>query len=506
MRHLKIILIVLSFVLIFLFSIHTLTSINQDIGRHLKTGQIIWETKSVPKINLFSFTEPDQPFINHHWLSEVIFYVLSIWIGLKGLIIFKAIVILLAFALIFASVYSKTGLWPLFIGLMASLPILIDRTDVRPEIFSFLFLAYFIYAILKSKHSDEHRYLYALPIIQLFWVNMHIYFALGPGLLFLYIIDRVIHERGNRPQLRIISIIFGLSCLATLFNPNFIRGALEPFMIMRNYGYSIVENQSIFFLKDWGILKMSINFFELSLLLLISSFIIAIKNGAKKISFEVLSCIALSILAIRMVRNFGPYTFIFLPVFSLNLSYSQIAPFLHKKKTQIIILILSIFLTVWLIFSVVNNSYFHFMMMARSFGLNIPNGASKAIDFVNKNNLKGPVFNNFDVGSYLIWKLYPKEKVFVDGRPEAYSYDFLKKIYIPMQEKPELWEKYSEQYKINYVFFDHQDITNWGVDFIKYIVTNPKWPLIYADDSIAIFIKRTPQNQELINKFEIITR
>ena len=106
MRHLKIILIVLSFVLIFLFSIHTLTSINQDIGRHLKTGQIIWETKSVPKINLFSFTEPDQPFINHHWLSEVIFYVLSIWIGLKGLIIFKAIVILLAFALIFASVYS----------------------------------------------------------------------------------------------------------------------------------------------------------------------------------------------------------------------------------------------------------------------------------------------------------------------------------------------------------------------------------------------------------------
>ena len=65
---------VLVFVLIGMLSISSLISINQDIGRHIKFGEIIWQTKTVFQVNLVSFTAPDYPFINHHWLSEVIFY------------------------------------------------------------------------------------------------------------------------------------------------------------------------------------------------------------------------------------------------------------------------------------------------------------------------------------------------------------------------------------------------------------------------------------------------
>src|SRR3989338_9141741 len=78
-------LFVLIFVLLGSFLVHNFDTIGQDIGRHLKVGEIIWQTKEVPKTNLFSFTEPDFPFINHHWLSEVIFFGIFSYFGFIGL-------------------------------------------------------------------------------------------------------------------------------------------------------------------------------------------------------------------------------------------------------------------------------------------------------------------------------------------------------------------------------------------------------------------------------------
>ena len=185
--------IIMFFVLVFLISIHSLNSINQDIGRHLKSGEIIWETGQVYKTNLFSFTEPGHPFINHHWLSEVVFYLLNGLIGLKGLIIFKAGVITAAFGLIYQAIRKQASTWSFLVAGLFGLLVFSNRTDVRPEIFSYLFLAYFLFAIFRAKYSDEYHWLYALPIVQIFWTNMHIYFALGPGLLFFFLTDRLIH-------------------------------------------------------------------------------------------------------------------------------------------------------------------------------------------------------------------------------------------------------------------------------------------------------------------------
>ena len=137
------------------------------------------------------------------------------------------------------------------------------------------------------------------------------------------------------------------------------------------------------------------------------------------------------------------------------------------------------------------------------FGLEIPAGAAQGVEFVRQNNIKGPVFNNFDIGSFLIWKLYPEQKVFVDGRPEAYSTEFFRNIYKPMQEDPKMWKYYSEKYGINYIFFAHTDITPWARQFLLNISQDPNWLPIYKDGSVIIFLKRTPENSALTKKFEI---
>lgn len=239
MRFFRLISIILLFILFGSFLTHSLNSINQDIGRHIKSGQIIWETKRVYKTNLFSFTEPNNPFINHHWLSEVVFYGLNNIIGLKGLILFKVVVILSALLLVFLSVYSQTGLWPLALSSLAGFMVFVERTDVRPEIFSYLFLSFFIFAIFKAKNENNYKYLYFLPLVQIFWTNMHIYFAVGPILLFFFSIDRFFKKYES---FKTTVLVFLAASAATLLNPNFLKGALAPFNILRHYGYSIVEN------------------------------------------------------------------------------------------------------------------------------------------------------------------------------------------------------------------------------------------------------------------------
>ena len=86
-------LLVLVFALLFVLSIHSFNSIGQDIGRHLKVGEIIWQTNEIPKTNLFSFTEPNSPFTNHHWLSEVIFYHIFNLGGFTSLILVKVFLV-----------------------------------------------------------------------------------------------------------------------------------------------------------------------------------------------------------------------------------------------------------------------------------------------------------------------------------------------------------------------------------------------------------------------------
>ncbi|MEK7645820.1 MAG: hypothetical protein AAB374_01825 [Patescibacteria group bacterium] len=512
MKVLKIICLIAFFVLAGTIFIHSLDSINQDIGRHLKTGEIIWQTGHVPKINLFSYTEPNIPFINHHWLSEVIFYLLNIYIGLKGLIVFKAGILLVTFWLLWQAVSKKVEPLLFAVAGLTGLLIILDRTDVRPEIFSYLFLAYFLFAIFQAKYSQKYTWLYTAPLVQLAWTNMHIYFILGPTLLLLFLIDRFFENKRNPKsetlnpkQYQNLKAIFVLTLLITLLNPNGIYGAIAPLTILNNYGYSIVENQSILFLKNYGILLTQINIFVLATLLFWLSFIPALKKyGLKGYIFEIGAGLAFTILGFDMIRNLGPYTIVYIPILALNLQ-AWLSPILINRKILIGIYTALIVVFLFLLNTVVSNDFYRWAGSGNQFGLEISAGAENGVNFVKNNKLAGPVFNNFDVGSYLIWKLYPEFRVFVDGRPEAYTLDFFQKIYIPMQEDPTIWKHYADDiYHINYVFFDYHDITPWAQTFLSFISQDKNWPLVYKDNSIVIFLRRTSQNLPIIQKLVAI--
>ena len=495
---------VLIFVLLGSFLIHNFDTIGQDIGRHLKVGEIIWQTKEVPKTNLFSFTEPEFPFINHHWLSEVIFFAIFSYLGLTGLIIVKTALALVVFSLLFFVARKYSKFWPLFISSLLSIFIFIQRTEVRPEIFSFVILSFFLFALFKVKYEQEYRFLWLLPILQLFWVNLHIYFFIGPFLVLAFLADRLIN--GDYANIKKTTAVLLLTLAATLINPNGIQGMILPFKVLNEYGYSIIENQTLFFLADFGGFLPSVFIFKLSVAVLIFSLILTAKKTRQR-TFEIIILAFFVYAGFRILRNLPLYALVSFPVLAILLT--DIQGFIEKrwpsdrKRLNDFSKALLSSLLVLLIFLVANNSYYRFMEVSRVSGFSVPNGLERAVDFVKQNKIKGPMFNNFDIGGYLIWQLYPQEKVFVDNRPEAYSVKFFNEIYKPMQEDKKKWLEFSEKYSINFIFFGHTDTTPWGQKFLTDIVKNQDWKIVYLNEDAIILVKNEKKNSEIISKLSI---
>lgn len=474
MQHLKILISLLIFFLLFLGYFHPLASITQDLGRHLITGEIIVKTGDVPKTNLFSYTYPNFPFINHHWLSEVLYYVSFQKMGFTGLLILNTALALLSFGLIFSRAFKKSNTLLLLSCSLLYIPILFERTDVRPEFFSFLFLSLFIVILYKFREKFT-RLIFLLPFIELLWVNTHIYFPIGIVLLVFFAIDSIVKHRSfNSRYIGIFVVVLAGCILATLLNPNGLSGALYPFSVFQNYGYSIEENQNIFFLWN-AIHKQSILFFFIAAPLLLVTLLL---NFKRVLPVDWLICIFFTIFAILSIRNFPLFVLVTFIPFIKALSGLKI--FALNKQVKMLILIFLLFLAIFEAQQV---------YAQKGFGLGVEKGAKDAADFFIVNNLKGPIFNNFDIGSYLDYRLYPKEKVFVDGRPEAYPASFFKDNYIPMQMDEDKFVLVDQKYHFNTIVFSHTDQTPWAEKFIKQVTQNNKWNMVYLDDWTFILTK-----------------
>ena len=527
---------VLLFGLLAVFLIHNFDSIGQDIGRHLKTGEIIWQTKEVPKTNLFSFTEPDFPFTNHHWLSEVIFYNVFNLGGLTWLILLKVFFILIAFLLLFFVAKKHATFWPLVISFLLSIFIFISRTEVRPEIFSFLMSALFLSALFKAKYDPNWKLkiknlkfspLWFLPLAQLLWVNLHIYFFIGPFLFVAFFVDRLFQYEIRNTKYVVLKLlaIGGLIVLATFINPAGIKGALLPFNILKEYGYSIVENQTLSFFTDFFGFNLSIFVFKVSVVVLVVSFLLMIKKTKERI-FEILISAFFIYAGFKMLRNLPLYalgsfsvlaillTDIFRGVGARLLATSNAQrTFDVNKRTDGILKVVVVGFLAFMLFFVASGGYYKWANLSKVVGFSVPNGLERAVDFVKENKIEGPMFNNFDIGGYLIWQIegvrYPVEKVpdpfrvFVDNRPEAYSVEFFSETYKSIQDNPEKWKEFSDNYGINFIFFAHTDATPWGRSFITNITKNPDWKTAYLNEDVIILVKNNSANSEVISKFYV---
>jgi len=244
----------LSFALLFMFVltmlIHTSTAFDQDLGRHIKLGEIIWQMKSVPKTNLFSYTYPSFPFVNHHWLPEVVFFLLNRSFEVESISYLKIVSIFLAILVTFLTSRKVSSTQIAVVCLTILTPLLMNRSDERPEIFGLLFFSSYLFLYFSHRVKKKpFLIVYLIPFVQLIWANSHITFIYGLFLLLVFVLDQLLFLK-NGQEARPWIVVLIASIFASIANPHGLTGFLYPFHILTNYGYSIQENQNLFFLRS----------------------------------------------------------------------------------------------------------------------------------------------------------------------------------------------------------------------------------------------------------------
>lgn len=489
-----------------------------DLGRHIKNGEWVvahnFDLKnpdSPVHKNFYSYTHPDFPVVNHHWGSGVIFFELHKIFGFSGLSVFYIFLSVLTFAIFFYVAKRESNFTIAVILSLFLIPLIAERREIRPEIFSYFFAGFFLWFVWSwRKRELAANRLYILPILMIFWVNLHVYFFLGIflfGIYWFFDILRLVFFRQSDEEfletvgrVKTLTVVSAFSMLAAFLNPFGWRGLVYPLQIFKNYGYTIVENKSVSFVEKYGIINPNFLLIKIVIGALILSFVLLFFVDRKKISFTYFFfALFFGITGWMAIRNFTLLGLFALPILAANFN-GIFTPNeknnLPAKENGLALAYILVF-----IFAAFGNWQFA-TAHSEERGIGLLSSEMKAIEFLKNEKIPGPIFNNYDIGGYLIFNLPAspkgepeKEKVFVDNRPEAYPDSFFSEIYKPMQDNPEVFQKIDEQYNFNVIFFYRRDITPWAQNFLRDIAKNSEWVKAYEDDYAIIYLKNNEKKK-----------
>lgn len=496
--------------LLFLFLSQKINLPAADLGRHIKNGEIFLHANqyhisrsALLHTNFFSYTHPTFPFINHHWGYGIIAYLTYSLFGWVGLSLAYILTLTGAFFILFILITQKT---PLYASIPISLfliPLIAERTEIRPEGMSYLFIAVFLYILIAYSHNElRQKYLYILPVLSVFWINTHIYAIFGPLLVGAFLCEALVHR--DKTNIYTYLKILALCAGALLISPYGLEGALYPFKIFNNYGYLVAENQSILFLKKLNFINPNFLWWKISVVLAFCGSMLTLMYNRKKfpvaLGLITLAFAGLSFFGIRHLTLFG---LILLPFFA------KLAELLFERNTTeegrsnawAASVILSLVLVVF-----VGIQFSSRLPGSPSWGLGLFSHNIDSTKFVKNTGVQGPFFSNYDIGGLIIFSLFTpdrQEKVFVDNRPETYPKEFFSDVYIPMQENIDVWEQTMNHYNFNAIWFYRLDNTPWAQNFLITHINDPLWAPVYVDDFTIIFLRRNKKNTEIIKQYEL---
>jgi hypothetical protein len=391
-----------------------------DMWWHLSTGQYILHTHSIPHTDPFSSTFAGKPWTTHEWLSDVLFYYVYSMAGSPGLLCFCGAILALAFWFAFRSMHVSllSRLLALGLGIWAARP----SFSVRPHVFTLLLAALFLFFLRRFIAHGRYRELFALPVLSVLWVNLHGAYILGPALIVLFLLGTFadwswrLHDAAEAKR-RLLGLALALlACLALVpLNANGFSMYSYPFETLRSSAMQsgIMEWRSPDF-------HMAI-FYPFAALLFLTVAAFALAPSRPRPS-EVLLFGFFGLAALHSMRNLPIFVLVAFPLLAayvaipvrLPWSFPSL-PLLLRRTLAVCVLILAAVISS----NTVANHLSDEVSLEQSL---FP---FKAAAFLDENRLPAPIFNSYDFGGYLIWKLYPRYTVYIDGRADLYGDAFL---------------------------------------------------------------------------------
>jgi hypothetical protein len=423
---------------------------DSDTGWHVRNGEAILSSRSVPGADAFSYTRGGEAWFSWEWLSDTIFGASHRIAGLSG-------VALLSAALIAFTAYGTAHLTLLLGGNLfftaAGTVLLLGVTSMhwlaRPHLFSWILALVFL-SVAERERQKTTRMLWALPVFALIWANMHASFLLGPSILLIYEVGEWIALPSRRGDGRRFALASLMSLLATFINP---------------YGWRLHEHVFAYLQNDY-LMDHIEEFHSFSF------------HSAGAVYVEIFLVVAvLGTTALVRQRAFGP------ALLSLGMLHMSLYSARHIPTAAVLLMPLSIAAvtreaTSWVMLM----GFFEYSERLRAidrriygivpiaivlvltlFGVNALansgragfDGATfpvRAAEFLEEKGFsgRGRVFATDQWGGYLIYRFGGRLKVFIDGRSDFYGRNLLETYAQVIALKPG-WDSVLNQYDVRFV-------------------------------------------------------
>jgi hypothetical protein len=471
-----------------------------DTGYHIRAGEYILNTFSIPKEDIFSFHTPTLPWTAHEWLSEVIMAMTHRTFGLTGIVIFFSFIISLVYYLLFKILRKNNN----NIIISAFIVILVLAASkihwlARPHIFSLLFMLIWYYLLDEYQYNHKNC-LYFFPPIMLVWVNLHGGFLAGFILIGIYLFGNTFEfvasknsEKDNyKKKVGLLWLITIVSLFVCLINPFGYRILLFPFNLVSNK--FIMDHVSEFMAPNFH--QLSFKPFEFILLLI---FVVLVFSKKRINIIELVMILLFVHMSLYSARYIPLFCIILAPILLRQLnsilepSDGNFAKFFKKRSDNVSKIDASARGYLWPFAAVILVVFF-----AKAGKINFQFDEKKkpvaAVKFLKKENIKGNMFDNDEFGDYIIYAAWPQYKVFFDGRSDMYGVDKLKEYFKVARIKPG-WDQVLKKYNINWFIYNANSALS------MFLMERDDWKLIYADKVSNIFVKDIPEYRYLMEKY-----
>jgi len=457
-----------------------------DFWWHLRTGQWILENRAIPYTDPFSFTAEGRPWIAHSWLAEVGMVLLYRYVGPLSLPLLRALLEVATFGLLLKMLWER---WPrlwgnlllVLVAFLASARFWLER----PNTLSLTLFLLFLYLWQRYKWQGRAA-LWLLPLLMVFWANVHSGFIYGLFLLAALFLGEVLAGRifpdpaplGLRRWLR-LGFFSLLAALATLLNPYGPRLLLYPFSY---YLGGITLHTG--FVAEW----LSPNFHEFGNLLFALLILALIGALAWRRSgpgpAETLALLLFLGLALTSVRAAG----VAVPLLAWSLAGvlgQGVAPrpivlrrgaWPRPGKGVLWAWYGGTLLLLLLLLAAIGYDFAAWRQEDLEAGY--PRQAVTALADALPPSSR--IFNSYNWGGYLIWRLYPRYRVFIDGRADLYG-DALFRDYLAVWWATPNWAQVLDNYRVDAVLCERR------VPLAAVLSESRSWQILYQDELAIVF-------------------
>jgi hypothetical protein len=458
-----------------------------DFWWHLKTGQYIWQNHKLPLPDPFAYTTymhgdsyPGESLVRyfnltHEWLAQLAFYGAYSLDGAIGVAALRALLLTLTCGALGLVAWRRTGaFYRSVVVALAAMACIAAIASERPYLFSF-FLLTAVVAILEYR-----RWLWALPPIFLVWANCHGGFFLGWIALGAYCAEALAQRWRGTPAAdeRQLLLCAVLSVLASGVNPNGFNVIVTLFAYRRSpQQTSILEWQRP---KYWELSTFTVVLYASLAALLwarrrarVSDWILYLLFAAAAVS-AVRNVVLAEIIGLIVLASYPPFI--------------GLARFFKWKRALPAVVGYAAALLLAARIATAPHPGFNSGDWRFSAG---------AADFLLAHRITGRLFNSYESGGYLIWRLWPRNQVFIDGRAlsETAFADYRRIAFNADSTGGRSGEDLLRRYNIGVVAMPMIDYSG-TVYLLPAALSDPsqrEWKLVYADPQAVIYMKTPPE-------------